>query len=379
MKKTASIILFLTLVCYAASISASATSYGTFNSLFYMNETMKQAEAQNTKPAEQPAINPTGKPTLKPVEQPAEKPSVNPSVSPTEEPNEKTETVQDETAEENENTAEELPQYISLMYHKISEDEAEQGAFCISPEQFEADIRYLKEAGYTFCTTEDIALIEEKRSEKCVFITFDDGYESDFVYALPILRKYDAKATFFVIGSQIGKDDHITEKSLKKLAASKAAEIGNHTYAIHNKSLDEIRAMYENKEYAGIKDDFKKNKELLEKLTGTEVISASYPNGIWSQEADAAIRELGIKATFTSDEMLIKELSIPFGRYNRDNERTPEILIQKAYTPAQEAEEEATQTQPLEESVPTEEKQPENVPMQEEKTLSIRNRLLKTL
>ena len=39
--------------------------------------------------------------------------------------------------------------------------------------------------------------------EKSVLITFDDGYADNYYFAYPILKKYNLKATFFVVGSWI--------------------------------------------------------------------------------------------------------------------------------------------------------------------------------
>ena len=44
-----------------------------------------------------------------------------------------------------------------LMYHKLSDDPAEaKNAFCVPPAVFEADIRFLKENGYSFCFASEV-------------------------------------------------------------------------------------------------------------------------------------------------------------------------------------------------------------------------------
>ncbi|MFJ8236076.1 polysaccharide deacetylase family protein [Ureibacillus sp. NPDC094379] len=63
-------------------------------------------------------------------------------------------------------------------------------------------------------------------NEKVVALTFDDGPTENVDEILPLLDQYKAKATFFLIGSEIA--DHPEEA--KKIAES-GHQIGNHTYS----------------------------------------------------------------------------------------------------------------------------------------------------
>ena len=220
---------------------------------------------------------------------------------------------------------------VSLMYHKISENKTEQNAFCISPEMFEEDIRYFKEQGYRFLTASeaDGALADRRNREKYVVITFDDGYESDYLYALPILEKYNAKATFFVIYSQIGKEDHITAAHLKELSQSSCVEIGSHSGQLHNKTKEELQQIFYSGNTEEIVKDFKESAANLEKLTGKPVRTLSYPNGIWNTAADTALREAGFSATFTSEAKRITKTKTPHGRINRYTDFTLSELLAK--------------------------------------------------
>lgn len=63
-------------------------------------------------------------------------------------------------------------------------------------------------------------------NEKVVALTFDDGPTEKVNKILPLLDQYNAKATFFLIGSDIA--DHSEEA--KKIAEA-GHQIGNHTYS----------------------------------------------------------------------------------------------------------------------------------------------------
>ncbi len=142
---------------------------------------------------------------------------------------------------------------LILMYHKLSEKSSENGDFCIKPQEFEADIKLLCESGYTFLTASELAAAKkEKGDRKIAVITFDDGYESDYIYAVPILEKYGAKATFFVFGGAIGKKEYMTREQVKFLADSKCAEIGNHSFEFHSKSVAEVKMLYMSKKTRNI-------------------------------------------------------------------------------------------------------------------------------
>jgi len=62
--------------------------------------------------------------------------------------------------------------------------------------------------------------------KKEIYLTFDDGPVPDFTpWVLEILKKYDAKATFFCVGQNIKKYPHIYQQVLKDRHS-----VGNHTF-----------------------------------------------------------------------------------------------------------------------------------------------------
>ncbi len=72
----------------------------------------------------------------------------------------------------------------------------------------------------------------KKTNQQQVAITFDDGPHPEFTpKALDLLKKYNAKATFFCIGQEVEKHPEI----LKRILAE-GHLVGNHTYS-HSKSF----------------------------------------------------------------------------------------------------------------------------------------------
>ena len=75
--------------------------------------------------------------------------------------------------------------------------------------------------------------------DKVVALSFDDGPTPKGVAAiLPILDRYDAKATFFLIGEDLERHPEAAQQIL-----AAGHELGNHTYS-HQRNVGRSRAFY---------------------------------------------------------------------------------------------------------------------------------------
>jgi len=102
--------------------------------------------------------------------------------------------------------------YCSILaYHRICPLKDQDGLFkdmFTSPEIFQKQMGYLAQK-HNIITLEELinALLEGKTIKKnSVVITFDDGYEDNYQYALPILKKYAFPATIFISTAYIETD-----------------------------------------------------------------------------------------------------------------------------------------------------------------------------
>jgi peptidoglycan/xylan/chitin deacetylase (PgdA/CDA1 family) len=95
-----------------------------------------------------------------------------------------------------------------LMYHAVSDHGPEPLArWRVTPAMFDAQLRYLREAGFTPTTFDEWRSAREHRIPlpgRRVIITFDDVYADFGEAALPILRRHGFPATLFVPSGQIG-------------------------------------------------------------------------------------------------------------------------------------------------------------------------------
>lgn len=91
-----------------------------------------------------------------------------------------------------------------LMYHHVSPTP---GMITITPENFDSQMAWLVQAGYTTLDAAGFArfLAGERVPAKSVLLTFDDGFLDNWVYAHPILARHGLRATLFVITGQLGE------------------------------------------------------------------------------------------------------------------------------------------------------------------------------
>ncbi|MDY7076301.1 MAG: polysaccharide deacetylase family protein [Chloroflexota bacterium] len=101
---------------------------------------------------------------------------------------------------------ESVPRARILVYHSISRNPL--NPFSVSPEDFEEQIRFLSQE-YNVILLEDLIACTQKKDipANSVVITLDDGFEDNYTYAYPILKKYSVPATVFVIVERL---DHAT-------------------------------------------------------------------------------------------------------------------------------------------------------------------------
>lgn len=156
---------------------------------------------------------------------------------------------------------------VVLMYHLVEETPfTEHEELFVRPEDFEAQLRALSEAGYAFLFADEYGPTDTPS----VILTFDDGYADNYTIALPLLQKYGAKATVFIAENLVGQAHYLTEAQVRALADSGCVRIGSHT--MNHVRLGKTDATTVGQELAGAQT-------ALEEMTGQRVRALAYPNG----------------------------------------------------------------------------------------------------
>jgi peptidoglycan/xylan/chitin deacetylase (PgdA/CDA1 family) len=97
------------------------------------------------------------------------------------------------------------PRGIVLMYHRIAEINTDPWQLAVQPDHFEEQLIVLKKK-FNVIPVSDLVnqLTNKTLKSKSVAITFDDGYNDNFVHARPLLEKYHCPASFFIATKFIG-------------------------------------------------------------------------------------------------------------------------------------------------------------------------------
>lgn len=237
-----------------------------------------------------------------------------------------------------------------IMYHSLLKDEKLQNDYTISPTLFENDLKYLTENGYTTVVVKDLTdYVYGKKSlpEKCVMLTFDDGYYNNYYYAFPLLEKYNCKAVISPIVSVSErftetKDisvtyGHITFDDMKEMSDSGYVEIQNHSYDMHSlksrKGVSQKAGESDETYKSVLTEDVTKAQTLLENATGKKPTCFVYPFGAKNDLTEKLIKEMGFSCTLTCTEkpnIITKnpDSLYELGRYRRDrNESMQNLLI----------------------------------------------------
>lgn len=205
-----------------------------------------------------------------------------------------------------------------IMYHSVYGTSPEE--YIVTPVQFENDLSWLAENGYTSVTAQNLIDYTENRStlpEKCVMITFDDGCYNNLSEVLPLLEKYSMNAVVSVVGQYTDvtaeNDPHIPSYSyltwddINRLVASGRVEIGNHTYNMHSFSGErhgcaKIPSETEDDYRTALFGDLSRLQSEIHSHTHTLPTVFAYPFGFISDESLPVIRELGFSVTLTCTE-----------------------------------------------------------------------------
>lgn len=168
-----------------------------------------------------------------------------------------------------------------LMYHYLSTPPPGADVYrldlSVTPEHFEQQLAYLREAGYQSISLEQLLrylALGEPLPEKPIVLTFDDGYRDNYENALPLLQKYGFTASFFLVTKPIddGDPNYLSWDMVIEMSRA-GMEFGAHTYRHADLTNDNIDYLVY--EIVG-------SKEAIEARAGP-VYFIAYPSGQYDQ------------------------------------------------------------------------------------------------
>jgi peptidoglycan/xylan/chitin deacetylase (PgdA/CDA1 family) len=161
----------------------------------------------------------------------------------------------------------------------------------VAPDLLDFMIGYLKRKGYVFVTADELLTFTEPVRHVCM--TFDDGFEDNYTYLFPLLKKHQVKATVFAAPRSVfvGKP-MLTPAQIKEMADSGLVEFGGHT-------LNHIKLTAVPEEDA--EKEILAGKTYLESITGKPCTSFCYPFGQFTDRDIALLKKHGFKCSFTCE------------------------------------------------------------------------------
>jgi len=182
-----------------------------------------------------------------------------------------------------------------LMYHHVGIPSGKWRLNSVSEKSFDYQMNFLKRHGFRVISTDELVRGISEGQEflrNVVVIQFDDGYEDNYKYAFPILKKYGFPATIFLVSDQIGKrSEFLTWDQVKEMEQQKIS-FGAHT--MHHAYLPDLTLDEAQTEIMGSK------KEIEEHL-GHPVDYFCYPIGGFSAQIKELVRQDGFKAAMTTN------------------------------------------------------------------------------
>lgn len=200
-------------------------------------------------------------------------------------------------------------QYVNVLcYHRFQEmdiktvkSRASGDPYSVNIPDFEVQMQYLKDEGYTVVTMKKfLAWYDGKEvlPDKSVVITIDDGYESGYTKAYPVLKKYNYPFTMYIYnvfypkaGSSLKKDE------VQTMLKDGLVEFGSHsmTHPVLTKREKNNEQQY----LKFLRYEIADSKAPLEKKLALTLDTLAYPYGAYSSDIEPFAQKAGFKAAFS--------------------------------------------------------------------------------
>ncbi len=186
----------------------------------------------------------------------------------------------------------------------------------VSPEVFAAQMKYLADNSFQVISLDDLLQWKETNHPippKCIILSFDDGFEDNYLHAFPVVAKYSFKAVLSVITVFIN-----SQKPFSWIKQSVASKRTGRPVGLPLKS-QQLKEMSENGitiashtrshlsfsrlEKKRVAEEVFLSKKELEEIVGKRVKYLAYPYGSWGNFNDRdkkIVRSAGYEAALST-------------------------------------------------------------------------------
>ena len=183
------------------------------------------------------------------------------------------------------------------MYHSICEHigKEKHNKWRVKPKDFKKQMKWFYDNKWNSFTISELIKLD-KIPKKSFVVTFDDGYEDNFINAFPILKNYNFKATIYLVPNQ--KTNHweekntsvlsnlLDEKQILEMQNSGLIEFGSHTMSHVNLSKIDDKELL---------NELEKSKIQVENITQKECEAFAYPYGKFDDNIVNSVKKAGYK------------------------------------------------------------------------------------
>jgi len=181
---------------------------------------------------------------------------------------------------------------VCLMYHELElpgralcQSESGYVRYIVSADDFRKQIQALRDLDFP-----GISVTQMLAGQPGVALTFDDGCETDLITAVPLLKEYGFRATFYIAVGFLGKRGYLNNEQVRELVKYEH-DIGCHSVTHpYLTDLDE----------AGLQREIADAKNALEQIAGRKVDHFSCPGGRWDTRVAEIARNAGYLSVATS-------------------------------------------------------------------------------
>jgi peptidoglycan/xylan/chitin deacetylase (PgdA/CDA1 family) len=172
-----------------------------------------------------------------------------------------------------------------LLYHHIGFSLQNDNVYYVSPETFDHQMNLLYQWGYR---TISIALLTKAIKEgaelppKPILLTFDDGSETIYEHALPIMQRYNFVGVSYIVYNYIGVKNYMNTDQILALYAS-GWDVGSHSLSHTDLTVHPDRQM----------DEIVESRRRLESLLGISILSFAYPFGAYDSDSLHYVHQAG--------------------------------------------------------------------------------------
>ena len=221
-----------------------------------------------------------------------------------------------------------------LLYHRIlpkADDLADR--YCVRSSELRRQFAFLHERRYQALSIPQLTDERAGEDQKAgagvvnqVALTFDDGYDSDYRYAFPLLVEAGLKATFFVNTGLVGQPSYVSWAEMREMQeAGMWFGSHGHNHIVHSRlspaaGLEQLRI----------------SRDLLEQNLGQTVDCFSAPYGLVDRNLIRMAEQCGFRTVCNSHNWLVRPGQHRIGRltiYNDTSFSQFQSLIAGAMLP----------------------------------------------